>query len=155
MLVTLSGIVMLVRLVQLNAPFPMLVTLSGIVTLVRPVQPQNAPFPMLVTLSGIVTLVRPVQPIERPAPDAGDRLPSMVSGITTSPPGPVYPVMVTVPPMDLVIELSLHHGGQGQAEQAQEASEVWRCSRPCDAAKCSPARGRASNTAKGGYRRSI
>ena len=39
----------------------MLVTLSGIVTLVRPVQTANAPYPMLVTLSGIVTLVRPVQ----------------------------------------------------------------------------------------------
>ena len=39
----------------------MLVTLSGIVTLVRPVQPLNAEAPMLVTLSGIVMLVRPVQ----------------------------------------------------------------------------------------------
>ena len=39
----------------------MLVTLSGIVTLVRLVQAENAPFPMLVTLSGIVTLVRLVQ----------------------------------------------------------------------------------------------
>jgi hypothetical protein len=40
----------------------MLVTLLGIVTLVRPVQPENAEDPMLVTLLGIVTLVRPVQP---------------------------------------------------------------------------------------------
>ena len=40
----------------------MLVTLSGIVMLVKPVQPENAPLPMLVTLSGIVILVRPVQP---------------------------------------------------------------------------------------------
>ena len=40
----------------------MLVTLSGIVMLVRPVQPRNAQAPMLVTLSGIVMLVRPVQP---------------------------------------------------------------------------------------------
>ncbi len=32
----------------------MLVTLLGIVTLVRLVQPENAPSPMLVTLSGIV-----------------------------------------------------------------------------------------------------
>jgi hypothetical protein len=39
----------------------MLVTLSGIVTLVRLVQPQNAPS-MLVTLSGIVMLVRLLQP---------------------------------------------------------------------------------------------
>jgi hypothetical protein len=40
----------------------MLVTLLGIVTLVRPVQPENAYAAMLVTLLGIVTLVRPVQP---------------------------------------------------------------------------------------------
>ena len=39
----------------------MLVTLLGIVTLVRLVQPENAPSPMLVTLLGIVTLVRLVQ----------------------------------------------------------------------------------------------
>ena len=39
----------------------MLVTLLGIVTLVRLVQPSNAASPMLVTLLGIVTLVRLVQ----------------------------------------------------------------------------------------------
>jgi len=39
MLVTLSGIVMLVNLLQvLNAQYPMLVTLSGIVMLVKLVQ---------------------------------------------------------------------------------------------------------------------
>ena len=38
----------------------MLVTLSGIVTLVREVQSTKAKFPMLVTESGIVTLVREV-----------------------------------------------------------------------------------------------
>jgi hypothetical protein len=32
----------------------MLVTLSGMVTLLRPVQAQKAPFPMLVTLAGMV-----------------------------------------------------------------------------------------------------
>ena len=43
MLVTLFGIVTLVRLLQfLNALLPMLVTLSGIVTLVRLVQLLNA-----------------------------------------------------------------------------------------------------------------
>ena len=36
----------------------MLVTLSGMVTLVRLLQPENAPIPMPVTLSGMVTLVR-------------------------------------------------------------------------------------------------
>ena len=39
----------------------MLVTLSGIVTLVRDSQQAKARSPMLVTLSGIVTLVRDVQ----------------------------------------------------------------------------------------------
>ena len=39
----------------------MLVTLSGIVTLVRDLQRSKAESPMLVTLSGIVTLVRDVQ----------------------------------------------------------------------------------------------
>ena len=40
----------------------MLVTLSGIVTLVRDVHREKALLPMLVTLSGIVTLVRDLQP---------------------------------------------------------------------------------------------
>ena len=39
----------------------MLVTLSGIVTLVRDSQPWKACWPMLVTLSGIVTLARDLQ----------------------------------------------------------------------------------------------
>ena len=40
----------------------MLVTLSGIVTLVRLPQPPKASPPMLVTLSGIVTLAKLPQP---------------------------------------------------------------------------------------------
>ena len=39
----------------------MLVTLFGIVTLVRPVQPANTSLPMLYTLLPIVTLVRLLQ----------------------------------------------------------------------------------------------
>ena len=39
----------------------MLVTLSGIVTSVKLVQSLNAPYPILVTLSGIVTLVKLAQ----------------------------------------------------------------------------------------------
>ena len=39
----------------------MIVTLSGIVTLVRDVQQEKAATPMIVTLFGIVTLVRDVQ----------------------------------------------------------------------------------------------
>ena len=49
----------------------MLVTLSGIVTLVRLMQPSKAPPSMLVMLSGIVTLVRLLQP-EKASPNAGD-----------------------------------------------------------------------------------
>ena len=45
----------------MKAKSPMLVTLSGMVMLVRPVQPSKAVAPMLVTLLGIVMLVRPVQ----------------------------------------------------------------------------------------------
>ena len=40
----------------------MLVTPSGIVMLLRPLQPENALPPMLVTPSGIVMLVSPLQP---------------------------------------------------------------------------------------------
>ena len=60
--VTLSGIVTLVRLSQpLNAEFPIVVTLSGIVTLARLSQRLNAYSPIVVTLSPIVTLVRLLQ----------------------------------------------------------------------------------------------
>jgi uncharacterized membrane protein HdeD (DUF308 family) len=48
----------------------MLVTLSGIVTLVRPLQPWKAKSPMLVTLSGIVTLVRLLQLLKASSPMA-------------------------------------------------------------------------------------
>ena len=62
MLVTLSGIVMLIRLVQPSkAQFPMLVTLSGIVMLVRLVQPEKTETPILTTPSGMVTSP-PIEP---------------------------------------------------------------------------------------------
>jgi len=62
MVVTLSGIVIFVRLVQLmKAKSPMVVTLSGIVMLVRLVQPSKAEPSMLVRPSGIVMLFRLVQ----------------------------------------------------------------------------------------------
>ncbi len=62
MLVTLSGIVMLVKPVQSeNAYHPMLVTLFGIVMLVKPLQFWNAQSPMLVTLPslGITLFLHP------------------------------------------------------------------------------------------------
>src|SRR5438445_10823326 len=73
MLVTLLGIVTLVRLQQENASSPMLVTLVPIVMLVTLVEKWNAKSPMLVTGRPFVTL-----------------------GMVTAPPGPVYPVMVIV-----------------------------------------------------------
>ena len=57
MLVTLSGMVTLVRLQSANADAPMLMTPLPIVTLVRLVQKLNVPAPMLVTLPGMVMLV--------------------------------------------------------------------------------------------------
>jgi len=70
MLVTLFGIVTLLRLVQSEkANSKILVTLFGIVMLVSPVQPEKAELPMLVTLFGIVTLVSPVK---SPLPNAGN-----------------------------------------------------------------------------------
>ena len=60
MLVTLEGMVMLVRPVQLeNADLPMVVTLSGMVMLVRPKQPSNELLPMLVTFDGISVFLQP------------------------------------------------------------------------------------------------
>ena len=121
MLVTLLGIVTLVRPVQSGertvpdagdavgdrdasqagaiqkALFPMLVTLLGIVTLVRLLQFPNALLPMLVTVLPMVTLVR----FDRLENTLSMRLitgrPLIVSGIFTAPPKPVYPVMVIVP----------------------------------------------------------
>ena len=50
--------VTLVKLQPLNAHLPILVTLSGMVILVKLPQPKNASSPILVTLSGIVILVK-------------------------------------------------------------------------------------------------
>src|SRR5437016_3308673 len=55
--VTLLGIVTLVRAVPSNAWEPRLVTLLPIEAVVRLLQTAKAPFPTLVTLLGIVTLV--------------------------------------------------------------------------------------------------
>ena len=87
----------------------MLVTLLGIVTLVRPVSQErpsadagdavayrdagqagvsNAPSPILVTLLGIVTLVRVVQRSNAYCPMVVTGRPVIVSGMVTAPPGP-------------------------------------------------------------------
>ena len=58
MLVTLTGIVMLVKLLQLlNAEAPILVKLSGIVMLVRLLQPLNAPISIYLTSPGNLTFL--------------------------------------------------------------------------------------------------
>ena len=53
----------------MKAPNPMLVTLSGMVMPVRLLQFRKAYSPMLVTLSGMVMLVNSVLPIKRWHPD--------------------------------------------------------------------------------------
>ena len=75
----------------------MLVTLSGIVMLLRLAHPQKAAAPMLVTLSGIVMLVRLVHLRKALNSMLVTGLPSMVSGITSSPEAAVLQsVMVTL-----------------------------------------------------------
>ena len=56
----LLDMVILVRLVPLNASFPIEVTLEGMVTLSRLLQKEKASCPIEVTLEGMVILVRPL-----------------------------------------------------------------------------------------------
>ena len=72
----------------------MLVTLLGMVTLVRLVQPPNASFPMLVTLFPIATLVRPVQ-FRTPVPDAGEAVGNCDAGHRPSSLNALPPMLVT------------------------------------------------------------
>ena len=75
------------------------VTLSGIVMLLRLEQPLKASAPMEEMPSGIATLVRLVQSLKASAPMEVTVLLSMVAGISTSHPEPLYFVMVTVLPL--------------------------------------------------------
>ena len=69
MLVTLSGIVMLVKLSQEeNAELPMLVILSPMVTLVKLVQLRNAEPPMLVTGKPLYIPTKRFLPVKLPMP---------------------------------------------------------------------------------------
>ena len=65
----------------------MLVTLEGIVTLVRELQWANAASPMLVTLEGIVTLVREEHWLNALFPIRVTDLPPRVEGIVSAPTG--------------------------------------------------------------------
>ena len=95
--VTLLGMVTLVSLVQPeNVSSAIEATLSGMVTLVR-LHPENAPAPMLTTLSGIATLATLVLSMKAWPPMLVTGRPLIVSGMVTTPPAPVYPVMVIVP----------------------------------------------------------
>jgi hypothetical protein len=74
----------------------MLATLSGIVKLVRLVHDQNTFCSMLATVLGIVTLVTFVKSPNAKYPMRVTGKPLIVAGITTSPPAPLYRVMVIV-----------------------------------------------------------
>jgi len=95
--VTLSGIVMFVRLLQpLKADLPMTVTLSPMVMLVRLAQKEKALSPMLVTLSGIVMLVRRPHKEKALSPMLVTDLPSIVVGMVNAPDDfLLQPVMMT------------------------------------------------------------
>ena len=90
MLVTLDGIVTLVRPLQSQKAWPLMyVTLDGIVTLVRPLQPSKADTPISVTLDGIVTLFRLLQPSKAEPPisvtsDGTEYAPERPAGNATS-----------------------------------------------------------------------
>src|SRR5258706_1761797 len=97
MLVTLLPIVTLVSLWQVpNEELPILVTLSGMVTVARFQHEANAESPILVTPFGIVTPVRPSRKLNAESPMRVTGRPSIVSGMATAPPGPVYAVIVIV-----------------------------------------------------------
>ena len=93
MLVTLLGMVMLVRLMHNSkAWIPILVTLLGIVILVRLLQPPKVKSRILVTLSGMVMLVTEVFEYPKigrdPFPTCLTGIPFTSLGITTAPPLP-------------------------------------------------------------------
>ena len=106
MVVTLAGMVMLVKLVQEQKAYrPMVVSLqfSPNVTLVRLSQCPKAQFPILVTLSGMTMLVRLARSLKAPPATAVTVYSPISSGITMS----IcvlflMPVMVQVSPSSLI-----------------------------------------------------
>ena len=73
---------------------PVDVSCDGNVTELRAVHPLNALLPILVIVSGITTDVIAVFPSKADAPIAVIVIPSISCGITTSPPIPLYFVIV-------------------------------------------------------------
>src|SRR6516165_8437558 len=96
MLITLFGIVTLVRPELSNTESPMFVTPQPMVTLLS-AQPAKAPLLRLITLLGIVTLVTFVRSQNAKSPMVVTGRPPIWSGMFTAPPGPVYPVIVIAP----------------------------------------------------------
>ena len=82
---------------SLNADSPMLVTLLPKVMLAKSEQLWNTEFPMVMTLSGMITLVRSEQLKNEESPIIATVREANVSGMVTTPPGPIYPVIVHVP----------------------------------------------------------
>ncbi len=65
----------------------MLLTLSGIVMLVKEEQPEKAPSPMLLTLFGIVMLFRDLQPAKALLPILLTSLSPRIDGMVSAPDG--------------------------------------------------------------------
>ena len=78
---------------------------------------------MLTMLSGMLTLVRLVLLENEPSPIAVTARPLVVLGITTTPPGPVYPVMVIAPL--LVVKVNWAWTTAGSIKSSSSASR-WR-----------------------------
>ena len=98
------------------------VTLSGIVTLVRLLQPRKAFCPILVTLSGIAILVRLLQPENVPLAILVTGLPSMVSGMTSVPEAEVsQSVMVTSPPVVVYVRSLRSAADRGRTAKRKRA----------------------------------
>jgi len=98
MLIVLLGIMMLRKwLPPLNALVPIVLTLLPIIKFVMPEQIEKALFPMLVTLFEIVTLVTVLLLSNVAKPMSVTGRSSIMLGIVTAPPEPVYFVMVIVP----------------------------------------------------------
>ena len=83
----------------------MLVTPSGIVILVRLVHNQKASRPMLMTPSGIVILVRLVQSLKAFSPMLVTGLPSIVLGMISSPEAAVSQSVIVIE-LPLSVQLS-------------------------------------------------
>ena len=127
MRVTLSGIVMLGRLLHSwKALSAMLVTLSGIEMLVRLLHSRRAECPILVTPSGIVMLVRLLHSRKASAPMRVTGLPSIVSGISSSPVAPLsQSVMATTPPVVVHVRSSKPAARRGNNAQVKTARRAW------------------------------